>query len=175
MDVDEYLGELRERLSRDEFTMLDESRVGRYDVSLVAYEISSPSVERSIKNLQPMTLRIIVAAAMNPIDSGAAKEFSSVVTKHVLDEWRGDKWEAGYGIFCFPVMVSGSFIGDLKDWIRGYVAPKHWLASEFPVLVATADQELYFCEKTLFWGGAYSKGLRKFAQEKLGFQSQSST
>ena len=141
---------------------MDEPRVGVYDLPLVAYNIDDPHGKPGLrKYFSAEVLRIIVATAMGPMESSQVEDFSLTVTKHVLEEWRKDKWGGGYGIECFPVVVCRSLSEDLKTWIRGYVAPKHWQASELPVLASLNDRELYFCEKTPMWGGLMWGGLRK--------------
>ena len=96
---------------------------------LVAYNIDDPHGKPGLrKYFSAEVLRIIVATAMGPMESSQVEDFSLTVTKHVLEEWRKDKWGGGYGIECFPVVVCRSLSEDLKTWIRGYVAPKHWQA-----------------------------------------------
>jgi hypothetical protein len=169
--ADEYLEGLRKRLEGEGFTLMDEPRVGVYDLPLVAYNIDDPHGKPGLrKYFSAEVLRIIVATAMGPMESSQVEDFSLTVTKHVLEEWRKDKWGGGYGIECFPVVVCRSLSEDLKTWIRGYVAPKHWQASELPVLASLNDRELYFCEKTPMWGGLMWGGLRKFVRGRLGFE-----
>jgi len=99
------------------------------------------------------------------------KDFSSRATQFSLEN-RESLLPRGFGgsLLSVPTIVSMSFSDDVKDWIGKNRPPKHFAAFEFPVLVSTADRQIYYYQKTPIWGAAYYKGFRKFVEEVLGFK-----
>ena len=64
------------------------------------------------------------------------------------------------GIFCFPVAIVDSIDIDTAEMLRSYAPPKHWSASEMPVVYSLASKILYYCEVTPMWGALYYDPMR---------------
>ena len=162
---DSFLEELSSRLSQRGLLVKRGMGLDPYQLDILAianaYEASK---------FGKMT-RFITAASMDNVDAITVKDFSSRATQFSLEN-RESLLPRGFGgsLLSVPTIVSMSFSDDVKDWIGKNRPPKHFAAFEFPVLVSTADRQIYYYQKTPIWGAAYYKGFRKFVEEVLGFK-----
>ena len=99
------------------------------------------------------------------------QDYSARTTKYALDNpHTGLPRGLGRGVLSIPVLVSEDFDDEVKKWITETLAPKHWAAFEFPVLISTRLRQLYYCKKTPVWGAAYYRGFRHFVETQIGSQ-----
>lgn len=64
------------------------------------------------------------------------------------------------GICCFAVAIAPSVDEAVKESIQNGTPPKHWAATEFPVVYDCKRKELFYFERTPVWGAAYYAGFR---------------
>ncbi len=158
----EYFGALSKRLSSEGYYLAPATSIGKYRIDLLAAKSSLEATK-----LGEIT-RFIIGTAMDSVTPDLVGDFSSVATKYAFDN--RDSY-LPRGVFAmvvsFPLIVSDDFTDDLKKWMSDTVSPKHWSATESPVLVSLKGRELYFCRKTPMWGADYYRGFRKFAEKEL--------
>lgn len=113
--------------------------------------------------------RFVVASKVDSADIHLIQDFSSRVTKYALDN-PGTVLPKGLGssVLVVPVLVAEDFDEAVKKWAEETLAPKHWAAFEFPVLVSTRQRQVYYCRKTPAWGAAYYRGFRRFVGGLIG-------
>jgi len=115
--------------------------------------------------------RFMLVAKVSGVDASMVQDYSARTTKYALDNpHTGLPRGLGRGVLSIPVLVSEDFDDEVKRWITETLAPKHWAAFEFPVLISTSLRQLYYCKKTPIWGAAYYRGFRRFVETQIGSQ-----
>jgi hypothetical protein len=158
-----FLDDLAKRLTSAGFSVRRDFDIPPYRLDLLAgrckFELSK------FGNLT----RFVAVSRGNLVDIARVQDFSARVSKYALDN-PGTVFPRGFGggVFVFPVLVSEDFDETVKNWITETSPPKHWAASEFPVLVSTGQGRVYYCRKTPVWGAAYYRGLRRFVESMVG-------
>lgn len=161
---EKYFLSLRERLSKSAFRLIDDTLPGNYKTCLIAV------ITKLEASKFGEATRFVIGTTVDSINSQGFYEYSSLCMKYAL-EHRDSLLPRGFGgsLFCFPVVLSSNISEDLKLIVTKTLAPKHWVAFEFPVLASLQDQKLYYCTRTSIYGAAYYGGFRRFANEMLGF------
>ena len=158
----EYFESLSKSLSSEGYSVAPATSIGRYKLDLLSAKSSLEAAK-----LGEVT-RFIIGTTLDSLTSDLVGDFSSVATKYALENKDSLLPRGVFSmVFSFPFIATGEITDDLKAWIADTVPPKHWSASEFPVLISLKEHEIYFCRKTPMWGAAYYSGLRKFADKEF--------
>jgi hypothetical protein len=158
-----YLDELSTRLESIGFFVMRNVEVPPYHLEVLARK---SAVELS-KGGQ--WTRLVGVCRVSNASVQFVQEYSKQLTKYGLGSLGPDLPRGfGGGMIVVPVLLSEDFDQTVKKWISNSFAPKHWAATEFPVLVSTRHQQSYYCTKTRIWGAAYYRGFRKFIESQIG-------
>ena len=162
MEADAWITLVKERLSKEGFRISSGADHGVADVPVLAirekFEITKFGMET-------------ISVFIHELQSADAK---SVETFSSQSATRANKLKSTplpNGFFsmttCFPVSYSRTaLIPEMKSFLDQY-SPKHWAATEFPVVVDLANEEVLYKESTPTWGSAYYKHFREFAHRIL--------
>jgi len=165
----ELLDNLSKRLASNGFEI-------QRDVDLQPYHLDLVAVRSKfeLSKFGKMTRFMLVAKVSN-VDASTVQDYSARTTKYALDNPRtGLPRGLGGGVLSIPVLVSEDFDDEVKRWITETLAPKHFAAFEFPVLISTRLRQVYYCKKTPVWGAAYYRGFRRFVEKQIGSQGAES-
>lgn len=66
----------------------------------------------------------------------------------------------GAMLIVYPLLITKNITQELYTYLKNY-CPKHMAAAEFPSVLDTATEYLYYYELTPVWGLAYYNGYRK--------------
>jgi hypothetical protein len=99
----------------------------------------------------------------NP-DGGILMEFSSKMFDMASRHRTGSALGFGAMLVVYPLIVTENISQEIYKKIRQY-CPKHFAATEFPVVIDLATGFVYYYEQTPLWGSAYYAGFRKQAYE----------
>ena len=161
----ELLDNLSKRLASNGFEIQRDVDLRPYHLDLVAVRSRF-----ELSKFGKMT-RFMLVAKVSDVDASMVQDYSSRTTKYALDNpHTGLPRGLGRGVLSIPVLVSEDFDDEVKRLITETLAPKHWAAFEFPVLISTRLRQLYYCKKTPVWGAAYYRGFRHFVETQIGSQ-----
>ena len=94
--------------------------------------------------------RFVLVAKVSNVDVNMVQDYSVRTTKYALDNpHTGLPRGLGRGVLSIPVLVSEDFDDEVKRWITETLAPKHWAAFEFPVLISTRLRQVYTAKRPL--------------------------
>ena len=161
----ELLANLSKRLASNGFVI-------QRDVDLQPYHLNLVAVRSrfELSKFGKMTRFVLVAKVSN-VDANMVQDYSARTTKYALDNpHTGLPGGLGRSVLSIPVLVSEDFDDEVKKSMTETLAPKHWAAFEFPVLISTHLRQLYYCKKTPVWGAAYYRGFRRFVETQIGSQ-----
>lgn len=107
-------------------------------------------------------------ASLSNSDIEKLREFSAICFQYAL-RYGGIRPPRGifYSICCFSVAIVDSIGTDTGESIRRKAPPKHWSASEMPVVYSLEQEDLYFCEITPRWGSLYYDQMRSDIKQML--------
>lgn len=69
--------------------------------------------------------------------------------------------------FCYAVAITANLDIQLAQYVKDTAPIKHWSAFEMPVVFDLTDGNLFYFEKTPFWGAAYYNGFRNEIKKNL--------
>jgi hypothetical protein len=73
----------------------------------------------------------------------------------------------GAGMTTYGVSLGSTVDAATAQSVRNEAPPKHWAATEVPVVYEASTNRLHYFERTPMWGAAYYRGFRKQINELL--------
>ncbi len=161
----DYFQSLSLRLSNAGFAVRRGEKVGPY-----LFEIVAAMPANRVGGFRDL----VIAASLELPTLDNVEEFHSLGMKYALDNKSQLGLGSGDSLNLFSVIVSNKFSDDVKRSV-GAIAPEgssmHGRVG-LTVLVATAEQQIYYYTKTPIRGGLRYVTLRNFADAYLSFQSE---
>lgn len=107
-------------------------------------------------------------ARLSAPDISSLRDFSAESFKYALRTSGiipiagGIRWPRGLylGVWCYPVAIVDDIDEETSEALRNQAPPKHFIASEMPVVYSLASGTLHYCEITPMWGGLYYDQMR---------------
>lgn len=160
--LEDYLSGVSSRLSRIGFEIRRNVVVGGQGLALYAarnrFELSKLGTAR----------RVIAVFEMDNMTPQSIEGIASSLMEHERDGSLGSSL-ANQSTFCFTVAVAKSVSDQVIGWTENTAGKRAWKGVSFPVAVSLTERRIYRPAKTPIFGAAYYRGLRKFADQNLGF------
>ncbi len=165
-DYSQFLDGFSNALSEKGFSITRSIGHGRYNIEIMA-------AKGELSSLNGNWAHFIVVTTMDLPAPESVTEFSNAACAYSLANWRiylpdfptrgkFNNWDT------VPVTVSQTFSDEMKEWISKKNPAKHITPFNLPVLMSSANREVYYCRKIPFLGAVGWRAVRKFVEETLG-------
>ena len=158
-ELEDFLERFKNRISNEGYQIYENFQLEMYKIDLLA-----ATSKWEITKFGKMN-RVFIISHFRKLEINGMYRFSSVCFNYGVDN-RDSLLPRGFGgsLFVAPVAVTEQVDPYVAEWILTNLAPKHWAAFEFPVIVSLEDRRVYYSTKTPVWGMAYYSGFRQFIE-----------
>jgi hypothetical protein len=158
----EYYSKVSERLQSSGFEM---DAAVRFRDQLFSY-VASKTAFLSEKGGLAGTF--FVFAEFGDLDLAALRKYSKACFRYSCRRCRIPLLPGfGRAVECYSVALTGEVDRAVGESVRCTEPPRHWAAAEIPVICDLTTGDLYYLERTPYWGRLYWDGRRETVVKML--------